>query len=165
VPLGEHKVCVLSLGLIALASLSACDDERAAAPPHRLVGIWSSVHDASQLPPSSPSEWEDVLRGDEPSYPQYLFLPDGTHVMGGLFMGHDDALECRWEVVEESPSVVRVKMTMPDGRAAEEPMTIHFDGPDLIRMGPWPPSELVVLLRRTPEIGPFASLAKYRDRL
>jgi len=130
-----------------------------------LVGIWSSVDDASQLPPSSPSEWAEVLKGDEPTYPQYLFLRDGTHVVGGMLMGHDDALECRWEVVEDTPSFVRVKLTLPDGRVTQDPMTIHFDGPDLIRMGPWPPSEPVVLLRRTSTIGPFSSMAKYRDRL
>jgi hypothetical protein len=151
--------------LLALVSLASCDSKAPPAPPHRLVGIWSSVDNASQLPPSTPSEWADVPKGEEPSYPQYLFLADGTHVMGGVMMGHDDALECRWEVVEETPAFVRVRMTLPDGRVAEELETIHFDGPDLIRMGPWPPSELVVLLRRTPTIGPFASLAKYKDRL
>jgi hypothetical protein len=154
----KQVVRTLMIGLVALGLLPACDSRRPEPSPHRLVA--SNIDHPSQLPPSTPSEWAKALKAEEPCYPQYLFLPDGTHVVGGVFMGHGNPLECL-----ETSSLIRVRVLTPDGRVAEGPLTNHIVGADLIRMGQWPPSDLVALFRRTGDIGQSPSLAKYKDRL
>lgn len=152
----------ISSALILGMLLQACDDTTAGTP-HRLHGVWSSVDDFSELPPTTSEEWQRTLDGKDPSYFQILFLRDGTMVVGGLLMGHEDASECRWEVIDESPSQVRLRTTEANGTVAE--MVFHVEGPDMIWTGADPPSELCVRLHRAPDIGPFPWLSKYKDRL
>jgi hypothetical protein len=145
--------------LVAGLMLAACDN-RASAPPHRLVGVWTPVVDPAVVPPTTPEEWQEFLAGEDPTYCQLIFLSDGTLVFGGLMMGHEIAEESRWEILDETPERIQLRTTEANGKVDE--MMVTVEGPNRMRTGPNPP---IMQLFRAPEIGPFPWLAKYEDRL
>jgi hypothetical protein len=127
---------------------------------HRLVGIWTGVLDADDVPPSE-NGWKELLSEREPAFSQASFLENRTMVICGMHRGNPVLEECAWEIVEEKDECVVLSLTRSHG---VESLTCCFINDDLIYLLDPEDSTTRLYWHRDVALAPVPWLSKYSGR-